>query len=90
MNFILNYLINAINSVIKQTYRPIEIIVVNDNSKDDRYYQYDFQSMLKNIKDVKILVHNCKKSSKEILGFPCGAVPRNIGINLSNGKFTRK
>ena len=37
-----DYLVNAIESVTKQTYRPIQIIVVNDNSKDERYYQYDF------------------------------------------------
>jgi glycosyltransferase involved in cell wall biosynthesis len=82
-----DYLVNAIESVIKQTYRPIQIIVVNDNSKHDRYYQYDFQEMLNNIKDIKLIVHHCKISSKEKLGYSCGSVPRNIGISLSTGKY---
>ena len=82
-----DYLVNAIDSVNKQTYRPIEILVVNDNSKDERYYKYDFQSILKNIKDITLVIHHCKNSSKEKLGYSCGSVPRNIGISLSKGKY---
>ena len=34
-----DYLKNAVNSVENQTYKNFEIIVVNDNSDDERYYK---------------------------------------------------
>ena len=72
-----NNLLNAIKSVKKQTYKDIEIIVVSDGSSDKRYE--------KDIENVKMIRLN--KSSKENLGYPCGAVPRNEGLKVSKGEY---
>ena len=37
------YLLNTIESVKKQTYSNIEIIVVNDFSTEREYYEYDWK-----------------------------------------------
>ena len=37
------------------------------------------------IKDVWMI--RLKKSSKEILGYPCGAVPRNEGLKVARGEY---
>ena len=36
------YLLNTIESVKKQTYTNLEIIVINDKSTQKEYYEYDF------------------------------------------------
>jgi len=36
------YLLEAIESVQKQEYSNYEIIVINDDSNDKRYYEYNF------------------------------------------------
>lgn len=36
------YLLNTIESIKKQTYNNIEIIVVNDCSTQKEYYEYDW------------------------------------------------
>ena len=38
------YLMNTIDSIKKKTYSNIEIIVVNDRSKQGDYYNYDWCS----------------------------------------------
>ena len=38
----LKYVLNTIRSVKEQTYKNVEIIVVNDRSTDEEYYKYDF------------------------------------------------
>ena len=73
------YLLNAIDSAKKQTYKNIEIIVVNDCSSDKEYYNYDFG------KDV-IVIH-LEKNSKSIFGFVCANYVRNQGINVSTGDY---
>lgn len=77
------YLLNAIISVKAQTYKNIEIIVVNDGSTQDEYYKYDFK---KNFGDNFYILH-LPRNSKEIYGHPCQASVRNIGMMLSNGKY---
>ena len=37
-------LLNAVNSVINQTYQNIEIIIVNDCSTEKEYYEYNFDN----------------------------------------------
>ena len=73
-------LLNAIKSVTKQTYKNIEIIIVNDGSSDTRYKNF------KNSKNFKI-IHLDKNNSRNKLGFPsCGYV-RNFGFREASGQF---
>ena len=41
------YLKNAIESVENQSYQNFEIIVINDGSKDERYYKNTFNDKVK-------------------------------------------
>jgi glycosyltransferase involved in cell wall biosynthesis len=72
------YLMNCIKSIQNQTYKNIEIIVVNDCSTDKQYYDYDWN-------DIKII--HLTKNSKNIFGYvSCGYV-RNQGIAIATGKY---
>jgi glycosyltransferase involved in cell wall biosynthesis len=73
-----NYLINTISSIKNQTYKNIEIIVINDRSTQKEYYEYDW-------KDITIIHLN--KNTKEILGYPCAGYVRNIGLKIADGKY---
>ena len=73
------YLLNTIESVKNQTYKNIEIIVVNDNSTQKEYYEYNWEN-------VKII--HLAQNSKSIFGFACpGGYQRNFGFNKANGKY---
>lgn len=69
------YLRDCLNSVVNQTYKNLEIILINDGSKDnsgkicDEYAQKDNRI---------IVVHNSNKGVSNA---------RNCGINLSTGKY---
>lgn len=68
-----NYIQRAINSVLDQTYKNIEVIVVDDGSTDDTI------KILKEIKDerVKVFFGNHKGVSWA----------RNFGVNNASGKY---
>jgi glycosyltransferase involved in cell wall biosynthesis len=74
------YLLNAIQSVKEQTYSNIEIIVVNDKSTQNEYYNYDWEK-----NNIKII--NLEKNSKNIFGYACAGFVRNKGIELASGKY---
>lgn len=65
--------INSINSVLNQTYKDFEIIVVNDCSDDSRYDELEERTDIKYFK------------LKERSGLP--SVVRNFGIKNSNGEW---
>ena len=76
-----SYLMNAIQSVKNQTYKNVEIIVINDCSVQKEYYEYDFSA-----NGIKII--HLEKNSKEIHGFACpGGYQRNFGIGIATGKY---
>ncbi len=67
-------LLRAVNSVLKQTYKNTEIILVDDNSTDNTY------GIIKTIQDSRVKYYKC-----EINLGPSGA--RNFGITKSKGKY---
>lgn len=67
------YIERCVNSIINQTYKNIEIIIVNDGSIDATKYK------IEKIKDDRIIVIN-----KENEGVSCA---RNIGIKRATGRY---
>jgi len=74
------YLLNTIKSVQEQTYSNIEIIVVNDGSIEEEYYNYDWKK-----NNIKIL--HLETNSKNLFNYGCVGYVRNKGIELSSGKY---
>ena len=70
-------LLNTIDSIKKQTYNNYEIIVIDDGSSDKRY---------KNVID-NVIIINLETSSKYKLGYACGAIPRNKGLEVAKGDY---
>jgi teichuronic acid biosynthesis glycosyltransferase TuaG len=75
----LKYLLNAIESVRKQTYPNIEIIVVNDCSTEADYYTYDFGS------DVKMI--NLPENTRIQFGYPSAGYVRTVGMKEATGQY---
>jgi glycosyltransferase involved in cell wall biosynthesis len=78
------YLLNAINSVKSQTYKNIEIIVINDGSTQDEYLTYDFKGIYGTLLTIIHLDKNYKKTNKYSSPAANG---RNIGIENSKGAY---
>jgi glycosyltransferase involved in cell wall biosynthesis len=70
----------AIDSVLNQTYKNIEIIVVDDNDADSKYRNETEQVMLryKENKNVKYIKHEKNRN---------GAAARNTGIKYASGEY---
>lgn len=75
-----SFLLNTIKSIKEQTYKNIEIIVINDCSIQKEYNEYDWN--LNNI----IIIH-LKENSKKKFGFACAGFVRNKGIEIATGKY---
>ena len=58
------YLLNTIESVKKQTYNNLEIIVVNDRSTQKEYYNYDWDA-------INIIIIHLDQNTKDKFGYPC-------------------
>ena len=67
-------LAEAVNSVINQTFRDFELIIVDDNSDDDTY------EVLKNITDKRVKLYRNERTKG-----PSGA--RNVGIYRANAEW---
>ena len=78
------YLLNAIRSVKEQTYKNIEVIVVNDCSTQEEYYTFDFK---KEFGD-NVYITNLPINSRKTFGNICGGGnSRNIGMMLASGSY---
>ena len=73
------FLLRTIDSIKKQTYKNIEIIIVNDRSTEKEYYEHKFDS--------DIIIINNKKNSKDIFGYGCPGYIRNLGIQKATGDY---
>lgn len=73
-----SYLLNAIESVKKQTYDNIEIIVVNDCSTQSEYYTNTLEGCT---------VINLSKNTRQMFGHPCVGFVRNRGLKIAKGKY---
>lgn len=73
------YLKRALDSVLRQTYKNIEIIVVDDNNSDDEY-RIETEKFMKKFNDsrIKYIKHERNKN---------GSAARNTGIKNSSGKY---
>lgn len=76
------YLLNAVNSVLNQTYTNTEIIIVNDFSSQGEYNSLD-------ISDSRVKIINLDKetNSRVVCGFPSVGYVRTIGIKNSTGQY---
>ena len=72
------YLTNAINSVLSQSMDDLEIILINDESTDERYYQNSFGDKVKQI-DIRRNQNPRWTGSRQSL--------INIGVENANGKY---
>ena len=70
------YISNSINSVLKQTYKNFEIIIIYDDDNND---DLNLIEQLKKKDDRIKIIKNIKRMG--------AGKSRNIGINNSNGKF---
>ncbi len=69
----------AINSILNQTYRNVEVIVIDDNSSESIYRKRN-EEYFKKLKDKNIIYIKNEKN----LG---GALARNVGIKYSHGEY---
>lgn len=73
------YLCNTIESVKNQSYKNIEIIIVNDCSTQEEYYKTKFEGCI---------VINLDKNSKARFGHASpGGFQRSIGMKIASGKY---
>ena len=81
------YLLNTIKSVQAQTYKNIEIIVVNDCSTQDEYYTYNWTELTNSTNSTdSIKIIHLEQNSKSKFNYGCAGYVRNQGINISKGK----
>ena len=75
----LDYVSNALQSVLNQTYDNIEIIVVDD-SPNDFPYRDEIKNYIEKLNDDRVIYIRNEKN----LG---GSLSRNVGINASRGEY---
>ncbi|TAA66474.1 glycosyltransferase family 2 protein [Planococcus salinarum] len=73
-------LARAVESVLEQTYNPVEVVVVDDNAPDseERRETEAVMSLFLHRRNVKYIKHTRTKN---------GAAARNSGISVSSGNF---
>jgi teichuronic acid biosynthesis glycosyltransferase TuaG len=74
-----DYLLNAVNSIKDQNFSDFEILIINDGSTDENYYENKLSGT--NIKQIDL-----EENQKIKNGFASDAI-RNIGIEHARGKY---
>tara|TARA_Y100000389_G_C17437240_1_gene506290 strand:- start:560 stop:1303 length:744 start_codon:yes stop_codon:yes gene_type:complete len=77
------YLLNAIESVLNQTHKDIEVIVVNDCSREEEYYSFDFKAKFGD--NVRII--HLDKNTKKMFGHASAGYCRTVGCKEANGEY---
>ena len=72
------YVMNAIESIRQQTYSNIEIIVVNDRSTQQAYYDASWNG---------VTIIHLEKNTKAMFGYACAGFVRNQGIAVAKGTY---
>ena len=75
-----NTILRAVDSVLNQTYKDIQIIVVDDNGKDTKEQQITQSVLQEYIDQNKILYLVHEKNIN-------GSAARNTGLKYSDGKY---
>tara|TARA_B110000037_G_C17114400_1_gene503154 strand:+ start:476 stop:1372 length:897 start_codon:yes stop_codon:yes gene_type:complete len=75
-----SYILRAINSILNQTYKNIEIIVIDDNEADDEFSKIT-QNVLKRLIDSKKIIYIKHVTNKGI------SAARNTGIKKAKGDY---
>ena len=74
------FIVKSVESVINQTYKNIEIIIVDDNESEDEYSRIT-QKLLKELIDSKKIIYVKHNTNKGI------SAARNTGIKNSKGEY---
>ena len=72
------YLLNALDSILNQTYSNFEIILINDDSDEEEYYTHKFSSKVNKIDIDRKKIPDWPGSRQALI---------NIGSENSNGKY---
>ena len=72
------YLLNAIESIKNQTYKNYELILINDDSNEKEYYEYNFPNFIKKIDIKRNNIPQWTGSRQALI---------NIGVEQSNGEL---
>lgn len=75
-----NEVVRAVKSCLQQTYRNIEIIVVDDNGKDTEMNRLTYNALIPYIDAGQIIYLQNEKNSG-------GSYTRNQGLNIAKGKY---
>ena len=84
-----NYLKRALKSVINQTYKNIEIIIVNDCSTQEEYYKEDISNLTSSLdnKNIPVKMIHLPINTRQFFGFACLSFVRSTGVKNSKGKY---
>lgn len=77
------YLLNAIKSVNDQQYDNLELIIINDGSTDDKYYD---KKLYEHLPQNSIVINNTINSGKFVKEGKA-AYTRNIGLKSATGDY---